>query len=250
MQIYRCQFCKYNIAANKNIKGIKSPKHKMGEHYETQHKEMLPEDMNGYRFFYWLLTKKDHGSCVICKNETEFNEISMKYSRFCNNPMCKQKYKEERDKRMMDKYGKLYLTDDPEMQKKMLANRKISGVYTWSDKKIQFGYVSSYELDFLKLLDLQLNWPGSDLMSPSPHTYVYKYDSKDHFYMPDFFIPSLNLEIEIKSSIRMEKQNQESKNKEIIKDDMMKSLNNLINYIKIDDKKYNEFIELIKKDNT
>jgi len=36
-------------------------------------------------------------------------------------------------KRMIGKYGKPYLTNDPEQQKKMLANRKISGVYQWSD---------------------------------------------------------------------------------------------------------------------
>lgn len=248
MKMYRCQFCNFNISSNKKLKGINSPKHKMGEHYETMHKDLMPADMTGYRFFYYLLTKKDHGSCVICKKETEFNEVTMKYSRFCKNPMCKQKYKEERDKRMMDKYGKIYLTDDPEMQKKMLAGRKIGGIYTWSDKSIQLGYVSSYELDFLKFLDLQLLWPSSDIMSPSPHTYTYEYNKKKHFYIPDFFIPSINLEIEIKSSMRMDRQNPESKEKEILKDQLMKSLSNLVDYIKIDDKQYNEFIELIKKD--
>lgn len=250
MKIYRCQFCNYNIASDKTIKGVNSPKHKMGLHYETKHKYLIPGNMTGFQFFYFLLTKKDHGSCIICKNNTEFNEITMKYSRFCTNPKCKQIYKADRDKKMIAKYGKLYLTDDPEMQKKMLANRKIGGIYTWSDNKTQLGYVSSYELDFLKLLDLQLKWPASDILSPSPHTYTYKYQNKDHFYIPDFYIPSLNLEIEIKSSIRMERQNPESKEKEILKDELMKSLKTLVNYIKIDDKQYNEFISLIKKDNT
>ncbi len=249
MTIYRCQHCKYNVMLNKSMSKMDKigAKQKMGNHYETEHKLLIPPDMDGYRWFYYLLTKKDHGSCVECHNETEFNRNTMKYSRFCNNPQCKQKYKEIRDKRMMDKHGKIILLDDPEMQKKMQANRKISGIYTWSDKSAQFSYVGSYELDFLKYLDLQLKWPSSDLFSPSPHTYTYEYENKQHFYMPDFFIPSLSLEIEIKSSNRMYKQNVQSMEKEIIKDQMMKELSNVINYILILDKNYTEFNNLLKE---
>lgn len=247
MQIYRCQYCKYNIPANKDLKGIRSPKHKMGEHYHTKHKELLPTDMTGYQYFYFLLTKKDHGSCVICKKETAFNEITMKYSRFCDNPACKQKYKEERDRRMMAKYGKIYLLDDPEMQKKMQAGRKIGGIYTWSDGKSQFPYLSSYELDFLRYLDIELHWPASDIMAPSPHTYIYEYQGKKHFYMPDFYIPSLNLEIEIKDDGSAKNINQESREKDKIKDSLMKSLTSITNYIKIVNKDYTAFAELISK---
>ena len=248
MKIYKCQFCKYTITSDKNKKSVITSKHKMGEHYNTKHRDLLPEDMDGYRFFYFLLTKKDHGSCVICKNETEFNETTMKYSRFCNNPQCKQRYKEERDKRMMSKYGKLYLLDDEEQQKKMQQGRKIAGIYTWSDGKTKFPYLGSYELDFLKHLDKNLNWPASDLMMPSPHTYKYEYNGKEHFYIPDAFIPSISTEIEIKSSERSEKQNAESREKDKKKDELMKSLSNLFNYIIIYDKKYDDFNKIIQKD--
>ena len=248
MRLFRCQNCRYTVMVDKNKKGIKSPKYIMGLHYETKHKDLIPEGMSGFRWFYFLLTKKDKGSCVICKNETVFNNITMKYSRFCNNPQCKQKYKEERDKRMMGKYGKIYILDDPEQQKKMQDGRKIGGVYIWSDGKSKFTYLSSYEKDFLQHLDVDLHWPPADIMSPSPHTYTYQYDNKDHFYMPDFFIPSLNLEIEIKSLARMNNQNPESKAKEIEKDKLMKSLSNLVNYIMILDKDYKEFEALIQKE--
>ena len=123
---------------------------------------------------------------------------------------------------MIQKYGKLHILDDPEQQKKMQANRKIGGIYRWSDNKNQFMYLSSYEKDFLEYLDKKLNWIPSDLVAPSPHNYEYEYNGKKHFYIPDFFIPSLNLEIEIKSSIRMDKQNIEKKEKEIEKDKLMK----------------------------
>jgi hypothetical protein len=245
MRLYRCQHCNYSIAVNKE-KGKKSAKWKMGNHYETKHKNLIPSDMTGYQWFYFLLTKKDKGSCVICHSETDFNENTMKYSRFCNNPVCKQKYKEERDKRMIKKYGKIYLLDDPEMQKKMQAGRRIAGIYQWSDGKTKFSYLSSYELDFLKYLDLELHWPASDLLSPSPHTYSYEYKGKSHFYMPDFFIPSINCEIEIKDDGSAKNINQESREKDKIKEDLMHSLSNLFNYIKIVNKDYTEFNELIK----
>ena len=248
MKIYRCQHCNYNVMVDKNKKGVYSAKHKMGEHYETKHKDMIPNNMTGYQWFYYLLTKKDHGSCVICHNNTDFNEITMKYSRFCNNPQCKQKYKEERDKRMIEKYGKVHLLDDPEQQKKMLANRKISGAYVWSDGSSKIQYVSTYELDFLRHLDVDLKWPSSDIMMPSPHTYSYEYEGKSHYYIPDAFIPSLNLECEIKSKIRMERQNQVSREKEIKKDELMKSCSNVINYIIIFDKDYTEFNKIIQKE--
>jgi hypothetical protein len=226
----------------------RSAKNKMGLHYETNHKDLIPPDMDGYRWFYFTLTKKSKGSCVMCHNETDFNRNTMKYSRFCNNPKCKEKYKEERDNRMIAKYGKVYLLDDPEMQKKMQQARRIAGVYDWSDGQSRFGYLSSYELDFLKMLDLTLHWPPSDIMAPSPHTYVYTYKDKEHFYMPDFFIPSMNLEVEIKDDGSAKNISQESREKDVIKHELMKSLSNLINYIKIINKDYTEFNQLLKTD--
>lgn len=248
MKLYRCKYCSYTIPADHSKKGEKSPKYKMGLHYEQKHKALIPQDMDGFRFFYYLLTKKDHGSCVICHNETEFNRVSMKYSRFCKNPQCKAKYKEEVDRRMIQKYGKVTLLNDPEQQKKMLAARKISGIYTWSDKKTQIPYVGSYEKDFFRHLDEDLHWPASDIMAPSPHTYSYEYKGEQHFYIPDAFIPSLNLEIEIKDDGSAKNINHDSREKDKIKDELMHSCSNLFNYIKIINKNYMEFEEMIKED--
>lgn len=246
MRMYKCQFCKYKIPADTSIKGTKSPKYKMGTHYDIKHKEMLPPGLDGYRYFYYLLTKKEKGSCIICHKETDFIKENMKYSRFCNNPKCKEIYKKQVDQRMIDKYGKVHLLDDPEQQKKMQQGRRIAGVYKWSDGKSEFGYLSSYEEDFLKYMDIELKWSPSDIFAPSPHTYTYKYKDKDHFYMPDFFIPSLNLEVEIKDDGSALNINQESREKDVIKDKMMKGLINQINYIKIINKDYTKFNELIK----
>ena len=172
----------------------------------------------------------------------------MKYTRFCENPACKEKYRDIFKKSMISKYGKIHLLDDPEKQKEMLAKRKISGTYKWSDNTILIPFTGTYEEHFLRFIDTILKWKSSDILAPSPHVYTYKYDSKDHFYIPDFFVPSLNLEIEIKSSVRMDDQNTESKEKEIEKIKLMKSCESLFDYIVIFDKKYDDFIKLVKEE--
>ena len=94
-------------------------------------------------------------------------------------------------------------------------------------------------------MDRELHWPEADICAPSPHTYEYEYNGKKHFYIPDFFIPSLVLEIEIKQSNEC-RMNPISYAKSIEKDKLMKSMKRLFNYIKIVDKNYSEFLEIIK----
>lgn len=238
MKIYRCQFCKF----------VNKDKYTMGRHYEMKHKELIRPDMTGFQWFYFLLTKKDHGSCIICGNNTEFNEQTMKYSRFCNNPKCKETYREQFKNRMIGKYGKIHLLDDPEKQKEMLGNRRISGIYTWSDGSSQFKYTGTYELDFLKYLDTVLHWKSTDILAPSPHIYEYQYDNKTHFYIPDFFIPSLALEVEIKDDGSALNINKDSREKDKIKDELMRSNMTFFKYIKIINKNYTEFLNLIRGD--
>lgn len=221
----------------------------MGAHYEEKHKELLPPEMDGWRWFYYKQTGKEHGSCVECHNPTEFNRMTMKYSRFCNNPACKQKYREERDRRMIRVHGKLTLLDDPEHQKKMQQGRRIAGWYQWSDGKTKFPYLGSYEADFLRHLDMDLKWPVADILMPSPHTYGYEYNGENHIYMPDAFIPSMNLEVEIKDD-GSARRSEASREKDVKKEELMKSCSNLVNFIKIIGKKYDEFDALIAQEGT
>lgn len=215
-------------------------------HIESSHSESIPQDMSAWRFVYYLKTGKTHGSCIICKKDTEWNEKTHKYHRFCNNPKCKEKYVETFRNRMIGKYGKVNLLNDPEQQKKMLANRKISGVYTWRDHVHETPYTGTYELSFLKFLDEVLEFNPEDVIGPSPHTYYYIYEGKKHFYIPDFFIPSLNLEIEIKEGTNNHPKIQAvDKVKERLKDEVMKSNSNSFNYIKIIEKNNFRFIEFL-----
>ena len=135
-------------------------------HLETEHSDFLPEDFDGWRYYYYQKTGKMKGSCVMCKQETRWNDVTHKYNRFCDNPACKDKYREEFKKRMIGKYGKVTLLDDPEQQKKMLANRRISGLYSWSDDpRIKILYTGSYEKEFLEFLDLDLHFDPKDIIS-------------------------------------------------------------------------------------
>lgn len=218
-------------------------------HLEKHHSELIPEDMDGWQFSYYLRTGKKNGSCVVCKSPTEWNPKTHKYNRFCKNPKCKEKYIAEFKHRMIKKYGKTTLLNDPEQQKKMLSHRKISGVYLWSDHIHKTPYTGSYELNFLEFLDHIMNFDPEDVMAPSPHTYYYIFDNKSHFYIPDFFIPSLGVEIEIKDGGDNENKHHKiqsvDKKKEYEKD--MTMSHNAFHYLKIVNKENGKFFTFLER---
>jgi hypothetical protein len=152
--------------------------------------------------------------------------------------------------RMIAKYGKAHLLNDPNKQREMLANRSISGVYEWRDGKTETTYTGSYELDFLKTMDDFFEWDPSDIMMPSPHTYTYKYEGEDKFYIPDVFIPSLNLEIEIKDGgdnpNNHHKIQAVDKEKEKLKDEVLMTQKNF-HYVKLTNKNFTNFFDFMKE---
>ena len=222
-----------------------------GSHIQMIHPNIIPHDWSTARYFYYIQTGKKNGNCIECHNPTEWNEATKKYGRFCHNPKCKEIYRAKFKNRMIEKYGKIHLLNDPNQQRKMIANRRISGIYTFKDGT-KHVYTGKYEKDFLYMLDKFLSFSGSDIMSPSPHTYEYNYKNPHdkehegkHFYIPDFYIPSINLEIEIKeNSNKHPKILRIDKVKEYQKDETMKSIPN-INYIKIVEKDYTNFFKLL-----
>ena len=64
------------------------------DHIEKKHFDMIIPGMVPRQFVYYLRTGRTHGSCVICKSPTEWNDKTNKYHRFCKNPKCKEKYRE------------------------------------------------------------------------------------------------------------------------------------------------------------
>lgn len=239
---YKCPHC------GKKYESLKT----WGNHVSGVHPGLIPEGWSYSRYFYFILTGKKTGHCVECKNPTDWNEGSQKYERFCKDPKCKEAYKKRFQARMISRHGKVHLLDDPMQQRKMLAAKKISGTYTFKNG-MKVPYTGTYELDFVRMLDTFLAFDPNDLMMPSPHTYSYEYHNPDdkehegtHFYIPDAYIPSLNLEVEIKQNTNKHpKILRIDKVKEAQKDAMMATIPG-VNYIKIVDKDYSGFFEFIQ----
>lgn len=240
--MFECRICGSKHERFKTIEGMYS-------HLEKVHGEDIPDGWSVQQYAYYLKTGKTHGNCVICKGKTKFNPATGKYYRLCGRKACSDKNREIFKNRMIGKYGKVSLLDDPEQQKKMLANRKISGTYTWSDGK-KFTYTGSYELDFLRFLDVFLNFPSQDIECPSPHTYYYEYEGKKHFYIPDVYIQSLNLEIEVKDGGNNpnthHKIQEVDKIKEALKDKVMLT-QSAVSYVKVTNKEYDTFFKYLYK---
>ena len=89
-----------------------------------------------------------------------------------------------------DKYG----VDNPMQNEEIFFKAQLTGFKAKKFKNTDIYYRGSYELDFLEKYYDYYN----DIKNGPPVKYVYKGKSK--IYFPDFYIPSLNLIIEIKSS--------------------------------------------------
>lgn len=208
-----------------------------GNHLDLEHPGTIPEGYSYARYFYFIQTGKTSGKCIVCGKPTEWNEELGKYDRFCKDPKCKEEYREIFKNRMINKYGKVHLLDDPDKQREMLKNRSISGEYKFHDGT-KIPYVGSYEEDFLKMMDEFFQFKGTDIMGPSPHTYYYEYEGERKFYIPDFYIPTLNLEIEIKDDTTTHpKIRAVDKVKEEAKDKVMFA-NESVYYLKLVNKDY------------
>jgi hypothetical protein len=134
---------------------------------------------------------------------------------------------------MKNKYNVEHLLNDPKKQREMLSNRRISSVYKHSDGK-EIEYTGTYELDLLQYLDNVLNVKSDDIIAAPFEFYYLGTDGNKHFYIPDYYIPSLNLIIEVKSSDNKHYRARDYED-EILKD---KCIPNEYNFIKVLEKDY------------
>ena len=232
---FKCPFCELKF----------TDKEKLYYHIEKDHPEVLKDGYSAARVYFNYINKKDHGSCVICRKPTEWNEKTRKYMRFCSEE-CKNEYVKQMKNRMINVYGKVHLLNDPKKQREMLSARSISGEYEFKDGG-KHSYTGSYERSFLEFLDKVMEFSSLDVVSPCPFTFYYTYEGKELFYIPDIYIPSLNLIVEIKDGgdnpNTHPKIQAVDKIKEKLKDDLMKK--GSYNYIKITNKDNFEFIEFL-----
>lgn len=213
------------------------------EHMEIEHKIDL-QKLPASQVYFNIRNRKNHGSCVVCKSKTLWNIKTEKYERLCKKESCRKSYRQMFVDRMKKVHGKSTLLDDPEFQKKMLKGRKISKTYKWKDG-FEHDYTGTYELDFLKFMENVLNWENpNDIMMPAPESFEYYMNGKKHFYIPDVYITSADLYIEIKGSNNHYQKRDHMM--ELLKDKVMIK-NKKINYIKILDKSYGGFVEYLHK---
>ena len=185
MKTYPCPYCKSRYDRVSLIR-----------HLDKHHHLEFPKDYTAVRVAYDSINHitDGHGKCRVCGKPTDWNDY--RYRVLCNDPKCKEKMREEYKKNMLRVRGTYNILNDPEQQMKMLANRRISGVYTHSDGG-KISYTGEYEKKFLEFVDTFLEIPSSDIISPGP-TMQYQYQGQWHTYIPDFYYIPMNLIIEVK----------------------------------------------------
>ena len=231
--LYKCPFC-----SRKYIE-----KFALYDHMENEHKLDLCELPAAQVYFNYrnrYALTKGYGKSIISNKPTPFNLTTERYEKFADDNE-RQQYREMFKKRMKNKYGKDCLLNDPEQQKKMLAARKISGKYTFDDGT-EFSYVGTYEKAFLEFLNLNYDWENaSDIMAPAPMIIDYVDSKGKHrFHIPDFYIQSLNLIVNIKSGTNMGYRLRDIDD-EYLEDEAIKKTD--YNYIKILDNNFKQFIQ-------
>lgn len=226
---YKCPFCDNRY-----------PRPNLVSHVDRKHEDMIPEGYTALRVVYDYINHKDgHGDCRICKQPTPWNETKGRYEILCGRQQCKDKFREQSQKHYEDTYGSKDPANDPnskykeEIQKRAVANRRISGTYTFSDGG-KIGYTGSYEKKFLEFMDKILHVVSTDII-PGP-AIEYMYNGKVHMYLPDFYYIPYNLIIEIKDGGEDKKRDEQVREKTIAKEEAVR-----------EQKKYN-YLRLVNND--
>jgi hypothetical protein len=229
---------------------------------------------NKQNYFNKWIKEKNDDKCLICGNKTLFSEkLNLGYNKFCSKkcaykstrigfekgmmkkygttiPMRSKNSKEKYVKTMIKRYGVPVPSQDKNISNKILQtmNNKYGGnapvqnadifnksfrkrikVYHYKDTTLL--YQGSYEFDFLEKFANKI-----DILNGPRIKYIDKNGIK-RIYYSDFYIPSLNLIVEIKSSFII-----------LLDSDILEKkaavIKNGYNYILILDKNYDNFINL------
>ena len=230
---YKCPYCTERY-----------DKFKLIYHIEEKHEELIPEKQTPTQVVFNYINKKDHGTCVVCGKETEWNEKAGKYNRLCNNPKCKEKLREEFKKNAMAARGTYNFTADPKFQEKMLKGRKISSTYTFTDGG-KIDYVGSYEKKFLEFADKVMNIDSKDIMGPGP-TIEYQFEGQTHYWITDFYYIPANLVLDIKDGGKNPNTRpmEEYRAKQDAKESAIRKLRKY-NYLRLTDNDFGQFMEVL-----
>lgn len=226
----------------------RTTREKMINHLEYNHSDQLPEGFTPLRMTFHLANKKPieyRRACRVCGNPTEWDEKKGRYNFLCSNPLCKEKHIAKMKSDMGEKYGAYRPTATPEGLEKMLAARRISGKYKWSDGTV-FNYTGTYELETLKFMDKVLEIKSEDIMVPGP-VLEYDYKGQKHFYITDIYYRPYNLVIEVKDggkSVNKNKEYAETRAKQMAKEKHVIQ-NTDYNYIRLTDKDMSQLMAVL-----
>jgi hypothetical protein len=227
------------------------------------HIKQIHKDIKKY-FDTWL-NEKDN-ECIICKSETKFISIGYGYNKCCSTK-CSNNYRNVNkrkstlkkygvesiflDKKMKDKikktFNKKYNVDNAFQSSFFLKKRKETflkkygvenpaqdiniynkglktrfAIHKYKDTNLT--YQGSYELDFLEKYSNKFKIENGPSIK-------YEKDNKNKVYHSDFYIPSKNLIVEIKSSWTLSKDGE-------IEEKKKATIANGFNYLMILDKNY------------
>ena len=221
---YRCPFCR-----------LTATRGDLAAHVEKDHEDMIPEGYNGTRVVYDYINKKNYGTCLICKQPVyEWDDNIARYKNICNNPACLEALKQKAQ-------GNHF--EDPEVQKKMLAGRKISGIYKFKDGTIH-SYVGTYELRCFEFMD-SIGMQGKDIMSTGPTVY-YEYNGETHPWILDWmYIPALLCcDVKDGGSNPNNRPMVEYRERQLAKEEAIKKLGQY-NYIRLTDNNFGQLLSAL-----
>lgn len=234
---YKCCYCEERLT-----------RPQLPSHIQKKHEDMIPEGHTALRVAFNIVNKKTEGHCIICEQVTAWNEQKGRYERLCGREACKKAYAAMAHKRVKDVLGTDCVLRDPrykeEMLKKMLANRKISGTYKFSDGGT-LGYTGTYERKVLEFMDKIMHIESTDILSPGP-SIQYRYNGEDHMYISDFLYVPYNLIIEVKDggSNPNNRPMEEYRQKQIAKEDAVRS-DGTYNYLRLTNNEFSQLMEVM-----
>ena len=228
---YKCPYC--------DFKAVRS---ELVDHVDKKHEDLLPEGYTAARAVYDFINGKNYGICMICKTKVyEWNDKINRYYNICTDPTCKAKVRERALKNHIKVHNKPTLLNDPEQQEKMLANRKISGTYTFTDGG-KVTYTGTYERKALEFIDKVLEIPSKDIQAPGP-VLEYEFEGTKHLWITDIYYIPGNLLIEVKDggSNPNNRSMESYRAKQVAKETMVTDLG-VFNYVRLTN---NNFAQLL-----
>lgn len=231
---YNCPYCDYRNESNKLIR-----------HIEKRHLEDLPEGYTPSRMVYDIRNKRTHGTCLICKQDTPWNENNDRYDSLCGRKECHDKYVSRFEKNMIRVYNKTRLLDDEEQQEKMLAHRRISGTYKFEDGG-SHTYTGKFEEKALEFLDKVMHVKSKELMIPGPVLEYKDPNGVTRKYIPDIYWIDLNLLIEVKDggSNPNNRNMPEYRAKQMAKEKMITN-KGTFNYLRLTNNNFAQLLEIV-----